>query len=210
MELFMNFRNENDSDLKIAGQCSLPPLDHGFMEKNRDLVVRIEEHNLRFAHAGERLKGLVEHRKRFALSNAWFDKEYAELTKDAAHLRQESWSALLGLRVALREREALLKEVFASLRDQCGTCDLAREHAAASAERRLAGERRALQKSHPSHAEAYFSDLIADDDRVRKLEARLAELRRAIDSNQDAQRDVGLCLGQLQHRQRELFVTMML
>jgi hypothetical protein len=204
MEEPMNFRNANESDLKIVSACSLTPVDHTFMEKNRALVVRIEEHNLRLTHAVERLKGSVEYRNRLASKDTRFDAEYGELARDVAYVRQETWGALLGLRVVLQEREVLLKEIFAYVHDQYGTCDLARERAVSVAERRLASERKALHTSNPSTSESHFADLVAEDAVVRKLGSRLNDLRRALESNRSAQQSVQNCLKQLQRRQDEV------
>jgi len=204
----MDWQAENAKDVRLLDLGGLAPLDTTAVATDGGLVAMIEAHNTRTARAVERVRQLAEDRRRLADFDAWLDADGVDLSVGRSHVRREGWEAILGLRHVLQEREALLGEMETHLRRRYEDLGAAHDRAFARAERRLAGERRALERTNPYTAGGHFGALVADEEPVAEAAGRMAAARQALESVAAARRAAGADLSAVRTRQREVFALM--
>jgi hypothetical protein len=204
----MDWRTENAKDVRLLDLRGLAPLDAGVVAADGDLVAMIEAHNTRTARAVEHVRQLTEDRRHLADFDGWQDAGGVDLAAERSRIRHEGWDAILGLRRVLEEREALLGEMEARLGRRYQDLGAARDRAVESAEKRLVGERRALEKANPYTAGGHFGALVADEEPVAEAAGKMAAAREALESVAAARRAVGGDLSAVTTRQHEVFAAM--
>jgi len=204
----MDWRTENAKDMQLLNLRGLAPLDATVVASDGGLVAMIEANNTRTARAVERVRQLAEDRRRLADFDAWLDADGVDLSVERSRVRREGWEAILGLRHILEEREALLGEMETHLKERYQNLGAAHDRAVARAEKRLAGERRALERTNPYTAGGHFGALVADEEPVAEAAGRMAAARQALESVAAARRAAGADLSAVRTRQREVFALM--
>jgi hypothetical protein len=82
------------------------------------------------------------------------------------------------------------------------------EAAVASAEKRLAKERRQLERSSYATAGGVIEAMVAEDEAVSQASDTLSAARQVYESTAEARRGIGNDLREVRRRQREVFVEM--
>lgn len=204
----MQLYTDNHKDLRLLDVRGLTPLDPQMVGGETDLLAMIEGHNDRCACATARLRQLAEDRRRLAEFDTCRDRSGTELMAERARLRGATWDALRELRHVLEEREDVLGQIAQRLRERYDASDEEHDRTVAAAEKRLARERRRLERTNPSTAGSHFADLVEDDASVQAAAERNASSRRAFEEAADARRNVAADLRAVTTRQREVFAAM--
>lgn len=204
----MDWKTESVKDSQLLGRLDLGPLGTDGLDSQADLIALVETHNARAARAADRIRQLVGDRERLADPDRWLAEDSADLFSERSRLRRETWDTLLGLRRIFEQREAILAQMEDLLRDRyCRLAD-AHDRAVAAAEKRLAKERRALEKANPYNAGGRFAALVADKETVADAAQRVAGARKTFESVASARRRIAADLRQVTARQREVFATL--
>jgi hypothetical protein len=197
----MDWRTENVKDGRLLNLRGLAPLGTSAVAADGDLVARTEVHNARLARAVDRLRQLAADRQRLADFDAWREADSADFAAARSRVSRESWDALLELRRGLGEMEKRLRDRYVAL-------DEAHSAAVAAAEKRLARERRKIEKANPYNAGLRFAQVVADDELVAQAAENLAAAREAFESVAASRRAIGGDLRAAVTRQREVFAGM--
>lgn len=198
----------DDEDLRLLDLPGLAPLDTGMAAGEQGWLAMIEEHNKRCSRALHRLRRLIEDRRRLHDFDAWRGQDGMLLLAERGRVREATWSTLVELRHALDEREDVLERIEQELRTQYHKAGEEHDRMVTSAERRLAGQRRRLERANPSTAASHFGDLIAQDKSVREAAERKLEKRIAFENAATARRNLAGDLHAVTVRQREVFGAM--
>jgi hypothetical protein len=204
----MDWRTENAKDLQLLNMDSLTPLDSSSVAADGDLVALIEVHNTHVVNAVERVRRLAADRERLANFDAWRKVDSATPADAQVHVDHESWDVMLELHLLLKDRETLLLEMMKRLRERYEQRDDEHTKTVALAEKRLAKQRRALERSNYATAAGHFNDLVADDEVVSRAAGNLASARDAYESAASARRTVLGDMSKVLVRQREVFTEM--
>ncbi len=204
----MDWCTENSKDAQLLDRLGLVALDTGMSAGDVDLLAMIEGHNDRAALATARLRILAADRQRFADFNGGQERSSAELMAERARLRGETWDALRELRHVLDEREDVLGQIEQRLLDRHRDAGQEYDQAVATAERRLASQRRVLQKANPSTANSHFAELVAGDESVSQAARQRVEVHSALENTAAARRSILAALGAVTARQREVFAAL--
>ena len=201
----MDSTKENERDRELVGLQSLEPLDAKCVAGMDGLVGMIESHNTRRARGIARVRDLAASRARLADFDLWENADSVDIATHRSVVRREEWDALLGLHRLLTERATLLEQIEARLRTLWRQVSDEHDRAVAQAERRLAGERRALQQACPRTAEAHFDEIVSEDAAVAEAAAQLGDARTAIQYVEDTRRRLLVDSMTLAARRREMF-----
>lgn len=196
------------SDLRLLDLRGLTPLNLEMAGGELDLRGMLESHNNRCARASSRLRQLIEDRRRLGDFDAWKHKGSSTLLAERARLRSATWDALLELRHVLEEREHVLTEVEQRLREQYYDADRAHDQAITATEKRLARERRRLERTNPATAGSHFAEIVEADASVQAAAERSGSSRRAFEDTAQARRNLSADLRAVTMRQREVFAVM--
>lgn len=205
----MQIFTDEHKDLRLLDLRGLTPLDADIAAGEMDLVGMIEEHNTRCIRAGARMRQLAEERLRLSDFNAARNLDGAALLAERARLRGERWDGLWEVRHALEEREGILAIVQQRLRERYYAAYQEHQETIAGAERRLATERRRLERTNPATAGSHFAELVEDDAQVQAAAKRNATSRRAFEDAAEARRNLVADIGVVTRRQHELFRALM-
>ncbi len=201
----MDSARENERERDLLGLRSLEPLDAKCVAGIDGLVEMIEGHNTRRARGIARVRDLTANRARLEDYAVWENANGADLATQRALVRGEEWDALLELHRTLTERATILEQMEARLRAVWRQLNDEHDRVVAQAERRLAGERRALRQACPRTAEIHFAELVSEDTAVAEASARLGDTRAAIEFVKDAHRHLLVDSRTLAARRREAF-----
>jgi hypothetical protein len=204
----MDWRMANERDRQVLSLSSLTPLDPTPVAADGDLVALIEVHNTRLAAAAERGRQLATDRERQVCFEIWQEVDGAAFVSARLHIEQESWDILILLRRLITDREGLLLEMEKRLGEQYGRRYEEHEAAVASAEKRLAKERRQLERSSYATAGGVIEAMVAEDEAVSQASDTLSAARQVYESTAEARRGIGNDLREVRRRQREVFVEM--
>jgi len=201
----MDSAKENERDRELLGLRSLEPLDAKCVAGIDGLAGMIESHNTRRARGIARVRDLAASRARLADFDVWENADSVDIATQRSLVRREEWDSLLGLHRVFTERATILEQMEARLRTVWRQASDEHDRATEQAERRLSGERRALQQSCPRTAEAHFAELVSEDAAVAEAAAQLGDTRTAIQSVEDARRHLIVDSRTLAARRREMF-----
>lgn len=201
----MQLYTDDHKDLRLLDLRGLTPLDADMLGGELDLMAMIAEHNDRSVRAAGRLRQLVEDRWRLNEFTAWERRDSGALHAERTRLRGENWDTLLKLRCVLEERTHVLTEIEQRLRERYDAAHREHHETVAAAERRLARERRELERAHPTTAGNHFADLVEDDASVQAAAQRNASSRRAVENVAESRRNLAADLRAIATRQREVF-----
>lgn len=205
----MDWQTENAKDVQILNPRGLAPLDASAVGADGSLAGMVEMHNARLARAGARVRQLAADRERLADFDAWQQAESTDIAAARCRVRRESWDAILELRRALEERQAILGQMQARLGERCDSLDEKHSTAVAAAEKRLRKERRRIERANPANAGSHFADMVAGQKPVAESAEALASAREALESVSVARRALGGDLSAVAARQREVFAQML-
>jgi len=205
----MQLYTDYPADLRLLDLRGLAPLCPEMVGAEMDLLGMIESHNKRCSRAATRLRQLADDRRRLGDFDVWRNKPSETLLAERARLRAETWDALWEARHAIEEREDVLAQVQQRLREQYDVAARQHDQAVEGAERRLAKQRRRLERANPATAGSHFGELVEDDPIVEAAAERNASLRRAFEDAAEARRNVAADIGVVTRRQHELFRALM-
>lgn len=204
----MKLYTDHAKDVRLLDLRGLAPLDPDMAGAEMDLSGMIESHNERCSRAVARLRQLSEDCRRLGDFDAWAHKKSAALLAEGARLRAETWDALWEARHAIEEREDVLAQVQQRLREQYDAAYQEHQETIAATEKRLARERRRLERTNPNIARSHFAELVEDDRQVQAAAERNATSRRAFEDAAGARRNLAADLRAVAMRQREVFSAM--
>ena len=205
----MKLYTDHARDLRLLDLRGLASLSPDMAATEMDLLAMIEGHNARCDRAVARLRKLAEDRRRLGDFAACENKDGTTLLAERARVRAETWDALWEARHALEEREDVLAQVQQRLREQYDVAARQHDQAVEGAERRLANERRRLERTNPATAGSHFADLVEDDESVQETAKRLSTADDALDDIAEAKRGLIVDRGAVTARQREVFRALM-
>lgn len=201
----MDSTKANERDRELLGLRSLEPLDAKCVVGIDGLVGMIESHNTRRARGIARVRDLAASRARLVDFTRWENADSVDIATQRSLVKREEWDSLLELHRLLTERATLLEQMKARLRTVWRQVSDEHDRAVAQAERRLGGERRALQHACPRTAGINFAELVGADSAVAEAAARSGDIRTAIEYVEETRRDLIVDSRTLAARRRELF-----
>ena len=202
--LSLDWKAENAKDAQMLGMLALSPLDASCVEGDDEVVQLVERHNATLAGLKERFGRLAEDRQPLCDADKWRGSDSGTVIAARKHVLAESWDAVLALRNALDEREALLRRMEANVQARLPDLIERREKAYAKAHKALEREYRDYLKAEPHRGAAHVAGLAQDDETVAPLRQEIGRLENIIHSLQEAYYKAGHRLP-VTTRQREIF-----
>jgi hypothetical protein len=204
----MDLLKANVRDLHLLALQGLEPLNVGLLAGAGELTAAVSNHNARTARCLDRVRALIEARGRLADVGLWLNVEAADIAAERSRVEMESWSTLLELARVIEERKTILQRMEVRFNDDWERATDAHDQAVAAAEKRLAPERRTLEKINPRGAAGYLAELVAEDPVVAQTAAQLRGVQTSLQGVRDMRRGLVFDSGTLLVCQRETFEGM--